>query len=131
MLFCSIFQTFRRKNDSSGILKSLNPGGPLGSYLCDVTSHSFYHLSVSFLLSKENKWDFLPGEKNLNFFSFYLTTQPDTGIVHSYSPSSSSMFCSLSEERKKHRNHYIYKKRSSCFLSSFFLCYIVMIIMIS
>ena len=37
VLFYSVFQTFQRKNDRSVILKSLNPEGPLDSYLCDLT----------------------------------------------------------------------------------------------
>ena len=36
MLFYSVFQTFHRKNDSSVVLKSLNPEGPLDSYLYEV-----------------------------------------------------------------------------------------------
>ena len=37
MLFYSVFQAFhRKKNDSFKVLMSLNPEGPLGSYLCDV-----------------------------------------------------------------------------------------------
>ena len=37
VIFPSVFQTFHRKNDHSIVLRSLNPEGPLGSYLCDVT----------------------------------------------------------------------------------------------
>ena len=38
MLFYSVFQTFyRKKNNSSVVLKIVNPEGPLGSYLCVVT----------------------------------------------------------------------------------------------
>ena len=74
MLFYSVFQTFhRKKNDSSVVLKSHNPGGPLGSYLWDVPLPallvtSFFPLFwsyVSFCLwNKENKQDFLPDDKN-------------------------------------------------------------------
>ena len=67
MLFYSVFQTFHRKNDSSIILKSLNPEGPLGSNLCDVTLLAFW---VSFLCNKESQQNFLSGEKNLIFLSF-------------------------------------------------------------
>ena len=62
MLFYSVFQTFHSKNDSQK--------GPLGSYLCDITSCSFDHVSVSFLWNKESQKDFLPDEKNLIFLSF-------------------------------------------------------------
>ena len=37
VLFHSVFHTFHRKNDSSVTLRSLNPEGPLGSYLYDIT----------------------------------------------------------------------------------------------
>ena len=71
MLFYSVFHTFNRKNDSLVALKSLNPEGPLGSYLCN-SSHSFNHMLVSFLWNKENKQDFLLGDKRSKFLSFSL-----------------------------------------------------------
>ena len=59
------------KNDSLVVLKSLNPEGPLGNYLCDVTLPiAFDHVSVSFLWNKESEQDFLSGEKNLIILSF-------------------------------------------------------------
>ena len=73
MLFYSVFQTFhRKKNDGSVVLKSLNPEGPVGSCLCEVTLPALDHMSVSFLWNKENKQDFLlpVGEKNKIFLSF-------------------------------------------------------------
>ena len=35
--FILYFKPSTEKNNSSVVLKSLNPEGPLGSYLCDVT----------------------------------------------------------------------------------------------
>ena len=74
MLFYSVFQTYHRNNKFSR-LKSLNPEGPLSSYLSDVALPA---LSVTcqflFLWNKENKQDFLLGEKkkkkDLVFLSF-------------------------------------------------------------
>ena len=53
------FKPSTEKNDSLVVLKSLNPEGPLGNYLCDVTLPiSFDHVSVSFLWNKESEQDF-------------------------------------------------------------------------
>ena len=49
-MFYSIlyFKPSTEKNDSLKVLMSLNPEGPLGSYLCDFTLPcSFDHASVS------------------------------------------------------------------------------------
>ena len=68
MLFYSVFHPFHRKNDSSVILKSLNPEG---SYLCDVTLPALIIKCQFLLWNKENKQDFLLGDKkNLNFLLF-------------------------------------------------------------
>ena len=54
-------------------LKSLNPEGSLGIYLCDfIFPALLITCSVSFLWNKENKEDFLSGEKNLIYLSFSL-----------------------------------------------------------
>ena len=72
MLCYSVFQTFHRKNDYLVVLKSLNPEDPLGSYLCDVTFPALLIMCQFFFLwNKENKPNFLPGEKNLMFLSFF------------------------------------------------------------
>ena len=55
-------------------LKNLNPEGPSGIYLCDVTFPTLLiTCSVSFLWNKENKQDFLQDEKNL----IYLSLSPE------------------------------------------------------
>ena len=64
------FKPSTEKNDSSVVLKSLNPEGPFGSYLCDITLPTLNHVSVSFLWNKENKQEFLPDEKILVFLFF-------------------------------------------------------------
>ena len=68
MLFYSVFQTFHRKNDSTRIL---NPEGPLGSYLCDITLSSLL-LMCQFLFCGTKKVNriFYRVKKNLNFLSF-------------------------------------------------------------
>ena len=70
MLFYSVFHTFHRKNDSSVILKSLNPEGPLGSYLCDITLPALLIMSVSFCGTKKINRIFYRVIKNLNVFLF-------------------------------------------------------------
>ena len=67
LLFYSVFHTFNRKNDSSVVLKSLNPEGPLGSYLCDVTLPTLFITCQFFVWNKENKHDFLLGDKKFKF----------------------------------------------------------------
>ena len=55
-------------------MASLDPEGPLGIYLCDVTLPAvFVRCSVSFLWNKENKQHFSLGEKNIIYFSVFLT----------------------------------------------------------
>ena len=61
------FTLSTEKNDSSVVLKSLNPEGPLGSYLCDVTLPSLYHVSVSSCGTKKINRIFLPGDKTSEF----------------------------------------------------------------
>ena len=72
MLFYSVFHTFhRKKNNSSVILKSLNPEGPLGSYLCDITLPSLL-ITCQFLFCGTKKINriFYWVIKNLYFFLF-------------------------------------------------------------
>ena len=71
MLFPSVFQTFHRKNDHSVILRGLNPEGSSGSYLCDITLPAFLITCYFFFLwNKENKLEFLPGDKKSKFLLF-------------------------------------------------------------
>ena len=68
VLFCSVFQNFHRKNDS---LKSLNPEGTSGSYLCDVILPAIL-IMCQFLFcgtKKVNK-DFYQVKKIYIFFLF-------------------------------------------------------------
>ena len=71
MLFYCVFQTFHRKKDSLVILKSLNPEGPLGSYLCDVTLPAL-SITCQFLFCGTKKINriFYQVKKNLIFLSF-------------------------------------------------------------
>ena len=67
------FTPSTEKNDSSVVLKRLNPEGHLSSYLCDVTLPAFFFLSrVSFFSvdKKVNKDFFCPDENIYIFFSF-------------------------------------------------------------
>ena len=64
------FKPFTEKNDSSVVLKSLNPEGPSGSYLCDVTLPALSIMCLFFFGTKKLT-GFLPGEKkDLIFLSF-------------------------------------------------------------
>ena len=71
MLFYSVFHTFNRKYDSLVILKSLNPEGPLGSYLCDVTLPALLIMCQFLFCGQESKQRIFHGvKKNLYFLSF-------------------------------------------------------------
>ena len=70
VLFYSVFHTFHRKNNSSVILRSLNPEGPLGSYLCNVTLPPLMIRCQFLFCGQESKHDFSPGERNQCFISF-------------------------------------------------------------
>ena len=65
------FTPSTEKNDSSVVLKSLNPEGPSGSYLCDVTLPALLiRCQFLFCVIKKIKQDFLPGDKTSKFLSF-------------------------------------------------------------
>ena len=68
VLFYSVLQTFHRKNDNS---KSLNPEGPFGSYLCDITLPVFLN-ACQFLFCRTKKVNriFYWVKKHLIFLSF-------------------------------------------------------------
>ena len=68
MLLYSVFQTFHRKNDSS---KNLNPEGPLGRYLCDVTLPTLL-ITCQFLFcgtKKVNRIFYWVKKSNFPFFT--------------------------------------------------------------
>ena len=71
MCYSILFSHLPQKNDRSVVLNSLNPEGPIGSYLCDVTLRALL-ITCQFLFCGTKKINriFYRVIKNLSFFLF-------------------------------------------------------------
>ena len=58
MLFYSVFTISTEKNDHTVILFSLNPEGPIGSHLCDVTFPALLIMCQFLFCGRESKQGF-------------------------------------------------------------------------
>ena len=81
MCYSILYFTPSKGNDSSFVLYSRNPEGPLGSYLYDVTFRLNDHVSVSFLWFWMSTKNFLSGERNFILFLFSRLTNPFLSCV--------------------------------------------------